>query len=276
MKNLVLYCFIALLSSSAMAQTQQFSFLLGGSYYIGDLNKKHFDKNTNLALGLSYKKNHKNLRYAYRLHFMYGKIEAYDYQSDYAWERNRNLDFKSTVLELGAILEVNFVKYKPGSLTKKYQTPFLFFGIAGYNFKPKGMYNGKWYDLQALGTEGQNTSANTADYYKLNQIAFPVGFGYKKNLTEKLSFSIEYGARILVTDYLDDVSRNYVNPSTLANESGVLTPILADKSTSQLGDRNIGVNRGNSPARDWYFFTAFSISWNVGKKQECDTSFEEK
>ena len=79
-----------------------------------------------------------------------------------------------------------------------------------------------------------------------------------------------------VTDYLDDVSKNYVNPTTLANEAGILTPLLADKSTSQIGDRNIGANRGNSPSRDWYFFTAVSLSWNVGKKPDCETSFEEK
>lgn len=276
MKKVATYCLLLLLSSSALAQIQQFSVMAGGSYYIGDLNENHFDKNTNLAFGLSYKKNDKNKRYAYRLHFMYGQVEAYDSQSEDPWKVNRNLDFKSNIFELGAILEVNFVKYEPGILEKRYQTPFLFFGIAGYNFKPKGLYNGKLYDLQALGTEGQNTSLNTADYYRLNQLAFPVGFGYKRNLTESLSFSIEYGARILLTDYLDDVSRNYVNPTGLANESGILTPILADKTLQQLGDRNIGVNRGNSTDRDWYFFTAVSLSWNVGKRPQCEQNFEEK
>ena len=56
----------------------------------------------------------------------------------------------------------------------------------------KGLYNGKWYDLQALGTEGQNTSANTSNYYRLNQIAIPVGFGYKKNINKKWSIKHQH------------------------------------------------------------------------------------
>ena len=265
--------FIAIvISTLSIAQSEEFSLFVGGSYYIGDLNpNKHFDQNTNPALGFMYKKNSRNFRYAYRLQFMYGKIEAYDIQNKDPWMQNRDLNFSTPILELAAILEVNFMKYRPGQLKKLNETPYLFFGIAGFNFRPKGLYNSKWYDLQALGTEGQNTSVNTAGYYKLNQLAIPVGFGYKKNLNKLWTFSIEYGARILFTDYLDDVSKKYVDPTVLANEAGVLSPILADRSYKQVGDRNIGHNRGNSVLRDWYFFGGISFAYTFKERKECDT-----
>lgn len=279
MKNLLTACLMMLFCTANFSQSEEFGVWLGSSFYLGDLNptiNKNFHKNVNPALGILYKRNHRNLRYSYRLHFMYGKVEAYDYQSEDAWQTNRNLNFQTTVLELAAILEVNFVKYKVGEIYKDFQTPFLFFGVAGYNFKPKGLYNDKWYDLQALTTEGQETSLNTAKKHKLNQLAIPVGIGYKVNVNENLSFAMEAGARILFTDYLDDVSKKYVNPTTLAQEAGVLTPILADKSTEQVGDRNIGQNRGNSELNDWYFFTGFTFTYTFNKKSECDQRFMRK
>lgn len=279
MKKILIACFIVLSANSNFSQSEEFGLWLGTASYLGDINptiNKNFYKNINPAVGIMYKRNHRNLRYSYRLQFMYGKVEAYDHQSEDAWQTNRNLNFQSTILELAAILEVNFVKYKLGEIKKYNKTPYLFFGLAGYNFKPKGLYNDKWYDLQALTTEGQETSLNTSKKYKLNQLAIPVGMGFKKNMTENLSISFEVGARILFTDYLDDVSKKYVNPSTLANEAGVLTPILADKSNEQVGDRNIGHDRGNSELKDWYFFSGITFTYIFNKKSECEQRFIRK
>ena len=279
MKNILIACFILLFCSQSYSQSEEFGLWLGTASYLGDINptpNKNFYKNINPAIGIMYKRNHRNLRYSYRLHFMYGKVEAYDHQSSDAWQQNRNLNFQTTILELGAIMEVNFVKYKLGEMIQLNKTPFLFFGLAGYNFKPKGLYNDSWYDLQALTTEGQETSLNTAKKYKLNQLNIPVGIGYKFNATENLSFSLEIGARILFTDYLDDVSKKYVNPTTLANEAGILSPILADNANNQVGDRNIGHDRGNSELKDWYFFTGFTFSYAFNKKSECEQRFIRK
>jgi hypothetical protein len=276
MKNTLLLLAFTLLSSLLIAQSEEVSFFFGSSYYIGDLNSKHFDQNTNPALGIMYKRNHRNDRYSFRLQFTYGKVEAYDIQSTDDWQRNRDLNFQTTLLELGAIMEVNFNKYRVGQTKKLNKTPYLFFGIAGYNFKPKGLYNDTWYDLQALGTEGQNTSANPNDYYKLNQLALPVGIGFKKNINENWAWSIEYGARILFTDFLDDVSGKYVDPQILANESGILTPILADRSYNQIGNQNIGNDRGNPALKDWYFFAGFTLSYSFNKGDECTNAFKRK
>ncbi|MEN8928491.1 MAG: DUF6089 family protein [Flavobacteriales bacterium] len=279
MKKILIASIIVLFAHINYAQSEEFGLWLGSSFYLGDLNpvpNKNFHKNINPGLGIMYKRNHRNLRYSYRLQFLYGKIEAYDFQSSDEWQQNRNLNFRTTILELAALMEVNFVKYKVGETKKLNKTPFLFFGIAGYNFKPQGRVDDKWYDLQALSTEGQETSTNTADKYRLNQLAFPVGFGYKFNVNENLSFAFEAGARIIFTDYLDDVSKKYVDPGALAEEGGVLSPILADKSAEQIGDRNIGADRGNSELNDWYFFTGFTFTYTFNKKSECDQRFIRK
>ena len=277
MKTFYLFMISLCIGGTAFSQSEEFSLFFGSSYYIGDLNpNKHFDQNTNPALGIMYKYNDINMRYAYRLHFMYGKIEAYDIQADDPWQQNRNLNFSSTVLELAAILEINFMKYRAGNINKLYQTPYLFFGIAGYNFKPKGLYNDSWYDLQALGTEGQGTSANPNSPYRLNQFAIPVGIGYKRNINRNWAFAIEYGARILFTDYLDDVSGKYADPTILADEAGILTPILADRSYDQDLPNNIGAARGNSALKDWYFFAGITLSYSFHKGDECTNAFKKK
>ena len=279
MKNILTACLIMLFCHSNFSQSEEFGLWVGTSFYLGDLNpspNKNFHKNINPALGIIYKRNHRNLRYSYRLHFMYGKVEAYDFQSEDPWQQNRSLNFQTTILELGAIIEVNFVKYKVGEMNKLNQTPFLFFGLAGYNFKPKGLYNDSWYNLQALSTEGQETSLNTTKKYKLNQLAIPIGIGYKVNVSKNLSFAFEAGARLLFTDYLDDVSKKYVDPGVLAEEAGILSPILADKSNNQIGDRNVGHERGNSELKDWYFFSGLTFTYTFNKKSECEQRFMRK
>jgi hypothetical protein len=277
MKFILLFILSFLVGFQSFSQSEEFGMFFGTSYYIGDLNpNKHFDQNMNPALGIMYKRNDINMRYAYRFHFMYGKIEAYDIQADDPWQRNRNLNFSSTVLEIAAIIEVNFMKFRPGNVTKLNQTPYLFFGIAGYNFRPQGLYNDRWYDLQALGTEGQGTSENPNRPYRLNQFAIPIGFGFKKNLNQDWAFAIEYGARILFTDYLDDVSGKYANPTVLADEAGVLTPILADRSYQQDIPNNVGADRGNSLLKDWYFFAGITLSYSFNKGDECTNAFKRK
>ncbi len=277
MKTIYILILTSFICGQSLSQSEEFAMFFGSSYYIGDLNpNKHFDQNTNPSIGIMYKRNDINMRYAYRLHFMYGKIEAYDIQADDPWQQNRNLNFSSTVLELAAIVEVNFMKYRAGQLTKLNQTPYLFFGIAGYNFKPKGLYNDSWYDLQALGTEGQGTSENSSKPYKLNQLALPVGIGFKKNLNKNWAFGIEYGARILFTDFLDDISGKYADPTVLADESGILTPILADRSYQQDYNNNIGADRGNSLLKDWYFFAGITLSYSFNKGDECTNAFRRK
>ena len=266
------FCIILLLITSTISFTQsdELGVFLGASYYTGDLNpKQHFNQNTNPAAGLIYRRTSRGFRYAYRLHAMYGKIEGYDHQSNSDFLVNRNLNFSSEIFEVGAIWEVNFKKYELGNVKRRYISPFLFLGVSYFHFNPKAYYQNEWLELQPLGTEGQNTTVNSSDYYSLNQFAIPFGIGLKMNVSKRLGLAFEYGVRKTFTDYLDDVSKKYVDPGVLAEESGSLTVDLADRSYNQIGDRNIGVNRGVSELSDWYFFAGVSATFILYRPDEC-------
>ena len=77
--------------------------------------------------------------------------------------------------------------------------------------------------LQPLGTEGQKatllpTDANAGIQHTKNfRVAIPIGIGARFRLNEVLDFSFEFGFRYLFTDYIDDVSKNYVDLGVFGN-----------------------------------------------------------
>lgn len=274
MKSVLIITLFTLFISYGNAQNDEIGIFLGSSYYTGDLNPYgHFNQNTNPALGIVYRRTSREMRYAFRLHAKYGKIEGYDHQSDDLFRMNRNLNFSSNIYEIGAIWEINFFKYELGNTHRYFFSPFIFFGGAYFHHNPHGLAGDDWFELQPLGTEGQNTSTNPDDYYKLNQISIPFGIGVKMNVSERIGLAFEYGVRKTFTDYLDDVSKKYVSPTVLTGESGPLTQYFSDRSYSQIGDQNIGVNRGISELKDWYYFAGVTISFILNSPTECQTNF---
>ncbi len=71
--------------------------------------------------------------------------------------------------------------------------------------------NGEWVDLKPLRTEGQGLIPGREEY-KLTQLNIPMGIGVKYFLTETFHVSSEVLHRKTFTDYIDDVSTNYVDP----------------------------------------------------------------
>jgi hypothetical protein len=274
MKIGITLLFFVLTTFGARSQSDDLGVFLGASYYTGDLNPYgHFNQNTNPAIGLVYRHNTREQRISYRLHAMYGKIEGYDHQSTNDFRKNRDLNFSSEIFEAAFLWEINFFKYELGNLNRNYFSPYLFMGIAYYHFDPHALANDNWYELQPLGTEGQNTSANSDDYYQLNQFSVPLGIGIKMNISKSIGIAIEYGVRKTFTDYLDDVSKKYVDPSVLEAESGPLTNTFADRSYQQIGDRNIATNRGESELNDWYYFAGITVNFVINRATECGTNF---
>lgn len=241
----------------------EISFHGGTSYYIGDLNPfKHFTQN-NLALGFSYKYS-PTLRHTLRLYSLFTTLEAYDSQSTNQDLVNRNLHFKTEIFEVGIGLEINFYDYEIGS---KYDffTPYLFGGLSYLQFSPEAEYNGIWYELQALNTEGQGLLTRP-DPYKLNQLVVPFGIGAKVNLSGRLAMNFEWGIRRTFTDYIDDVSTTYANAEVLQEEIGVLSSILSDRSLIKIrpNGTNDGLSRGNPNDNDWFFVSLASLSIRLG------------
>ena len=99
--------------------------------------------------------------------------------------------------------------------------PYGVIGVGVFHFNPMGQYidpntsQTTWVYLQPLHTEGEGFVANRPNY-ALTQLNIPMGFGIKYYVSEKVNLGLELLYRKTFTDYIDDVSTTFVDPSVLA------------------------------------------------------------
>jgi len=251
----------------SFATSFEMGFMGGGSYYIGDLNPyKHFIY-SKPAFGAIVRYN-LTTRTSVRFTGTYGKIWGDDAKSKDAFQQNRNLNFRSNILELAVGFEVDWLKYNINNM--KYPvSPYFFYEIAYFRMNPVTDFQGNEVALQSIGTEGQGTSLSDKRKYMLNQISIPIGVGVKFNLRKRLAISIEYGIRKTFTDYMDDVSGNYVDPIALSAANGPMAAALSDRSLDGNELSRAGFNRGNSSTKDWYSFYGIMITFKPFKPNVC-------
>lgn len=252
-------------------RSSEIGIFLGGSYYTGDLNPSgHFNRFTRPAIGGLYRINF-NQRLSAKAIASYGKIEGDDAYSKSESHRNRNLSFRSELMEFAVEGEFNFLPYTTGNKRLSTATPYVFAGIAVYRFNPQGYYKGLWYSLQPLGTEGQGSVFTDKKTYSLTQFSLPFGVGVKFNTAKRIGINLEWGLRKTYTDYLDDVSGKYIDPSLILSEKGYVAAQLSDKSITQEGGNNAGRQRGNSFTKDWYSFAGIFITYRLNNRENaCD------
>ncbi len=194
--------------------------------------------------------------------FTYGRIQGADNLSTNPGRQGRNLSFRNDILELAAVAEVYLFNFADVGHRGRYRMDFksyAFAGLAGFRHNPKTEYNGSWVALQPLQTEGVS--------YKNIGLSIPVGMGFYFTYRRQHRFGWDIGWRLTFTDYLDDVSTSYADPSTLndplaielADRSDELTPDLLP----QGGDvyYQPGQKRGDPTHNDTYFFMNFSYSY---------------
>ncbi len=214
MKRFVFLMFVLFAGLSvAKAQSSEIGACGGVSFYMGDLNPKGVFKGSRAAGGIMYRYNI-SPRWAVKATALFGSLYASD--ADHG-NYERNLSFRSNLSELSAQIELNFLKLY-NEKGKCYFSPYLFLGVAAFSFNPQAEFNGKWYDLQALGTEGQELNitdkeGNVYDQkrYSLTNFAIPFGLGMRFNFLQYYSIGLEWGFRKTFTDYIADVSGNYVD-----------------------------------------------------------------
>ena len=247
---------------SAFGQYSEIGFFAGGSHFVGDVGNYGLYLPQGYAIGGFYKYV-LNDRWAFRAQVNYGYIANADSLSNMDYRVNRNLHFKSNILEGSIMAEFNFLKYKPG--TRYDHTPYLLGGFGIFSFNPKASYNGTDYELQPLRTEGQGLGGpdNT---YALSTSFFVFGMGYKFSVGKFTSIGIETTIRRTKTDYLDDVSGAYFNPDVLEEKVGAVSAALSDRSIGG-GDKE-NMYRGNPSNRDWYIFTGVTLQFKFGELYE--------
>lgn len=254
--------------SYSQDKTSELGLFAGGSFYLGDLNSQPF-KFTKPAGGILFRYII-NKRYAIKVGGLYGHVAAEDSRSNNAYQQQRNLSFKSSVLDVSGQIEFNFFPYETGHETKRF-SPYVFIGLGMFHFSPSAKLGDEWYDLQPLGTEGQGSIAYKTKKYSLTQFSMPFGLGIKQSLSKRVAIGAEWGMRATSTDYLDDVSTTYANPYIILAEQGPEAAALSDRSTSVLAELpNTGRQRGNSKNNDWYSFAGITLTVKLpGKHIPC-------
>ena len=244
---------------------------IGASNYEGTLEEKIINYNfTELGYGAMIRYNFSN-KFAVRFGMDAGTIEDADYAATSEWRIKRNLSFKTSILDGYLAAEYYFATVSTSY--KKYAQFYIFGGLGSFHFNPQAQYQGAWYNLQPLGTEGQGTQEYPNRMpYQLNQVYIPFGMGVRFTLSTTWFLNIELRANKTFTDYLDDVSLTYAAPDILMAQGGPLAVALADRTgeirpgTSQPTG---GPRGGLKSTDDWFYFTGFVISHSFRPKSHC-------
>lgn len=254
---------------------------IGGAKGVG----KRFVKDLNLGTtsasgGVFINAIYKNA-VALRLEGAFGKISANDNvlknvdPLDIAFQRyNRNTSFRSKITEISLVTELHplfiFINYESRESDPPQLSPYLLAGVGYYTFNPQTELNGKWIDLQPLSTEGQGFKEYPdRKVYKLQQINIPVGIGLKYELSRMVNVRGEFVYRVLQTDYLDDVSTTYVDPTLYSNYfTGTKLAnavILSDRQITKV--TGPGGKRGSPKQNDAFFSVNLKLSLTIGRQK---------
>jgi hypothetical protein len=288
-------------------------FSLNALNYYGDLAPKPSRFSTDIsftrpALGISF--SHRfGPRYTLTGAFMYGTLKGSDSESadrgdtsNGIYRFQRNLSFRNRIKELSVTANFDLLQNQATYISRVRWTPYAYIGIAGFHHNPQAQAPatdlngnalpeaGKWIDLKPLGTEGQNGGLASTDVnagiksYKLIQLAIPFGLGARFRINEVMDFSAELGFRYLFTDYIDDVSQNYVDLSVFggnelakamsyrSNEVVPASSLVATQTRNGTYNLLPGYGqeypdnmRGNKDDRDIYMVTTFKLTYILGK-----------
>jgi hypothetical protein len=223
------------------AGLETFSADLGlGSYY-GDLCDQYscmiFRPNFGIAYMYRWDRN-----LSFRAEANYYRLYSNDYY------KYRDFSFKSGNAEFHVDGIYDIFSFSKRYKKRKLITPYVFAGFGLTYFNPKAKYQGKWYALEPLHTEGNSYSRLTA--------MIPFGFGIRIKSTKGFDYMLEAGYRKTFSDRLDDVSSHKFKP--IASFTDPVAAALSNK-TAQ-GDKYQGY-RGNPHKMDGYFIFQLKVCY---------------
>lgn len=278
--------------------------------YYGDLSPSPGRISTDISftspgIGISYTRRF-GPRWAVQAQFMFGTLKGSDSESaskvdptSGAYRYNRNLSFRNQIKELSVVAIVDLFDNQGTYMSRVKWTPYVYLGFAAFLHNPQAiapardLYGaalpqaGQYVDLRDLGTEGQYSTLNATDAnygikpYSLFQAAIPFGIGARFRLNEVLDLSADIGFRYTFTDYLDDVSANYVDlgrlNSPLAQAMSYRTnelPGMPLHPTAEVGNNGIVTEagygseyptnkRGGKNENDIYMVTRIQLSYVI-------------
>jgi hypothetical protein len=243
-------------------------------------------------------------RYSLQGQFMYGVLKGSDAKTASPTDENaqyrykRNLSFRNQIMELSVVGVFDLFKNEATYISRVKWTPYAYLGVAGFINNPKAQAPstdlngaplaeaGKWVKLRPLGTEGQYSTLDPTDVnygikpYKVVQFAIPFGAGARFRLNEVMDLWADIGFRYTFTDYIDDVSKNYVGleklKSPLAQAMSYRTNEVAGQPLNPLttpsgivvesgyGSEYKDNLRGSKNDRDIYMVTSVRLTYILG------------
>jgi len=158
-------------------------------------------------------------RMSTRLSFAYGNIAGEDHTSSDpddiefggAFRYKRNLHFRNSIynISLTAVIDA-FPNKGLSNRRPDHPIPYGIIGVGVLYHNPQAMtpdgFDGpEWIDLRPLRTENQERE------YSSFALTIPMGIGIRYRISDQLDVALEMTYRHTFTDYLDDVSGDYVD-----------------------------------------------------------------
>ncbi|MBW7892476.1 MAG: outer membrane beta-barrel protein [Chitinophagaceae bacterium] len=244
----------------------------GFANYQGELQEKTYTFSQALpaiAAGASYAITDK---FSIRGLITYGNVKAADSLSTDVMRRQRNLSFRSKVYD-ASLTGV----YEIFDIMEKRYTPYVFAGVSIFNMGPYAFdTSGKKVGLRNVGTEGQGLPEYPdRKKYNYKNFSIPFGAGIRFAVTRNVALGWEFRFNKTFTDYLDDVSRTYVDRSTLLAARGPQAIQMAYRG-GELKDGNPvypagGTKRGNPKTKDWYYFSGVTVTFKLFNDRDLNT-----
>lgn len=219
---------------------------------------------------------HKNFRL--RAELIASRIQGDDRLARYWPRRYRNLHFRSPVTSLMLQVEMRPVKIpltfgKLAMMRRPTLTPVLAGGVGVLFFDPRARYNGRWYRLRPLSTEGQGIVDGRKRYSNFQPV-IPVVFflEYVPGAATSWSFAVGLHWIFTFTDYLDDVSTTYPDFELLERQKGSLAVVLSSRTHEITSDPlkliyyQSGQMRGDPTDYDHIFYFSFIAFYNLPAK----------
>lgn len=198
---------------------------------------------------------------------------------------DRNLHFRTNLTEAYAAMEIYptvfFEEYE--GLQGKVR-PYGVIGVGLFKFNPQTQYyspNGtkRWVDLEPLRIEGQGMEEYPdRPRYKLTQMEIPLGGGVKWYVKENMYLGFEVLHRKTFTDYIDDLSKDYIDQNLydkyLAPEQAVVAKQVQNRKVSggvfATGPTPVGEQRGNAKRNDSFFSSIVRFGWRLFDNSTAD------
>lgn len=259
-RTLFILVFLFILAGTAKPQGR-FSvyFGVGGMYYLGDLKETSLPdfKTVKFAInaGVHYDI---NTRWGVQLNYLHGSLTGDDSRSSQASVQLRDLKFYTKMDEIALRFTFNILREKVGRVV-----PYLTAGGGVFHFNPLRF----GVALQPLGTEGQYAAGGGyAKPYSLWQPVVTAGLGVRYRFHCNWGVKLEANYHITFTDYLDDVSTDYLAPDILATSPGGAATVYYSDPSGGLA-RAQRDTRGNPAQKDSYIDVSLSLIYFIGR---CD------